>query len=54
VQSERYDLQATASAPTTSDTLRLMLRTLLAERLGLQGHPSRPRAFVTATGTTRV
>jgi uncharacterized protein (TIGR03435 family) len=38
VMSERYDLQATANATTTSDALRQMLRNLLAERLRLQAH----------------
>jgi len=38
VTSERYDLRATANATTTSDDLRAMLRTLLAERLKLQAH----------------
>jgi len=38
VLSDRYDLQATANATTTSDDLRLMLRALLAERLKLAAH----------------
>lgn len=32
---ERYDIAATTSEPTSEDHLRLMLRTLLAERFGL-------------------
>ena len=38
VSSERYDLQATANATTTSETLRRMLRALLVDRLELQAH----------------
>jgi uncharacterized protein (TIGR03435 family) len=38
VGSERYDLQATANATTSSDDLRLMLRALLVERLKLVAH----------------
>ncbi len=38
VLSDRYDLQATANATTTSDDLRLMLRALLVERLKLVAH----------------
>jgi len=38
VRSERYDLRATANATTSSDDLRLMLRSLLAERLKLAAH----------------
>jgi uncharacterized protein (TIGR03435 family) len=38
VSSERYDLQATANATTTSDDLRLMLRNFLADRLKLKAH----------------
>ena len=36
VSTERYDFRATAIATTTSDTLRQMLRSLLAERLKLR------------------
>jgi len=38
VTSERYDLIATANGTTSSDDLRLMLRTLLVDRLKLQAH----------------
>ena len=38
VRAERYDLRATANATTTSDDLRLMLRSFLTERLKLAAH----------------
>jgi len=38
VTSEHYDMTATASATTTSDDLRLMLRALLLARLNLAAH----------------
>jgi len=38
VRADRYDLRATANATTTSDDLRLMLRSLLTERLKLAAH----------------
>jgi uncharacterized protein (TIGR03435 family) len=46
IGSERYDIIAQATGPTTTNNLRLMLRSLLADRIKLELHHAKKEASV--------
>ena len=46
IESERYDIIAQATGPTTTNNLKLMLRSLLADRIKLELHHAKKEASV--------